>query len=301
MLLGNFWFMLHKNGVNKISGKDHRLVESVLRVLHSRGISVPVTVLTGQEGAEIINDYISKIRGSARDKNSSLESILAEAERELIPLKKLDGIKKDERACYLVFIQIVMGENEIIANTPYPVRQSLVECPINTSERFEQIVKFLDRCGQSFSWKEELIDSLRQKWGGIFRARKPFTWLERENEEQCRWAWEYLKKLSWGFSRPSTDYLKPITSSEMYLAIYGAFDSWNAGPDSKRLFLSDFNRAWQQKKHRDSRKGKKVCNLVLREEVKQKLDSMAAARGMKINQFVETLIENEHAKTIQLK
>ncbi|AJP45448.1 hypothetical protein EP12_19825 [Alteromonas australica] len=65
--------------------------------------------------------------------------------------------------------------------------------------------------------------------------------------------------------------------------------------------MNDFNRAWQQKKHRDNRQGKKACNLVLREEVKQKLDAMAAARGMKLNQLVETLIENEHAKTIQLK
>lgn len=80
----------------------------------------------------------------------------------------------------------------------------------------------------------------------------------------------------------------------MYLAIFAAFDTWDAIPNLKRLFLNDFNKAWQQKKHRDNRQGKKVCNLVLREEVKEMLDEMAASRGIRLNQLVEALIEREY-------
>lgn len=238
---------------------------------------------------------------------------MAEAEQNLLPLDELAWFKDEERTCYWVWVTV--ANSRYLASPDRPVAQyrenqrcamsyhelQLKTNPSSSKERFGELVKFFDRVDQPLKWQQDLLSSLKNDWTRIYTARKPFTWLEKNNEEQIRWAWEYLNKDNYVFNKPRIYRLYPTCIKEMYLAIYAAFDSWDERFQLKRLFLNDFNKAWQQKKHRDSRQGKKVCNLVLREEVKQKLDDMAAARGMKLNQFVETLIENEHAKTVQLK
>jgi len=90
----------------------------------------------------------------------------------------------------------------------------------------------------------------------------------------------------------------PTNTAERYLAIYAAFDTWKTTVEAKRLFSIDFNKAWQQKKHRDSRQGKKACSLVLHEETKLKLDELAQAKNVTLSQLVEQLINKEHSKQL---
>lgn len=198
--------------------------------------------------------------------------------------------------------QPLLHQRPLDHQAAYPMARSyndlnLKSATSSSKERFDEVVKYLDRCEQPLEWQRDLITSLQGEWGQIYAARKPFSWLEQDNEEQVRWAWEYLKKGGLGYNnKPSVYNFSPTGPQEMYLMIYAAFDLWGALPDTKRLFIGDFNKAWQQKKHRDNREGKKVCNLVLREEVKSKLDCMAVARNMKLNQLVEILIENEYER-----
>ncbi|HCV05989.1 MAG TPA: hypothetical protein DG048_25435 [Pseudoalteromonas sp.] len=305
MLLSNRFVLLNKNDVNKFPGSNHRVVESALRLLRSRGVDVQTTVQEGYEGAAIINDYINRLGSNQRQKNDTLQSLLTDAQKNLLHIGELEWIQKDERACYWLFYCILFHLDDWLLNKPYgfcPVKEmNLHFSPSNSQGRFQQIVNFFDRCGSDLEWQRSLLAKMQNNWSAIYTARKPLRWLDRNNESQCKWAWDYLYNTRWQKNTPSIAGLNPTGCRETYLAIYAAFDSWVTEPEFKRLFLNDFNRAWQQKKHRDNRQGKKACNLVLREEVKQKLDAMAAARGMKLNQLVETLIENEHAKTIQLK
>ncbi|WP_281213657.1 hypothetical protein [Shewanella insulae] len=302
--------MIKVKGVSQVSGRDYRLAESCLRVMSSKGFQVPQIASSGAEAAKLINQAIASQDWSNEEKDKAVRLLLDEAKQSLLPLGELDWIQSSDRASYWVWVTLSRYQFCAAPNPPVfqPVQGqqplltlqynqlNLKASPSSSKERFEEVVKFFDRVAQPIDWQRALVAHLKFQWSQIFSVRKPFSWLKQDNEEQIRWAWEYLSKMNWGTSKPSVVGFSPTGCQEMYLAIYAAFDSWDAAPDSRRLFLSDFNKAWQQKKHRDSRQGKKACNLVLREEVKQKLDDMAAARGMKLNQFVEALIESEHAK-----
>lgn len=304
--------MLKIDGVSLISGKDERLIEACLKVMNARGLQVPFTANSGEEGAKQINQAIASQDWSNEEKDHAIKMFLNEAKQNLLPLSELDWIKKSERACYWCWAAI--SRNQFFATPNHPVIQpaqdqqwqyvssytqlGLKNIPSTSKERFDEVVKFFDRVGQPLQWQQLLVERLKSDWSFIYNSRKPFSWLKKDNEDQCRWAWEYMQ--SYGtkqglMDRPTTGFIQPVGLDELYLSIYGAFDTWNTSKESKTLFLQNFNKAWHQKKHRDGRQGKKACNLVLREDVKDKLDEMANIRGLKLNQLVEILIENEYS------
>ncbi|MBO2583551.1 hypothetical protein [Shewanella algae] len=294
-----------KNGVTQVCNRDTRFIESCLGLMFAKGLIVSPVVQNASESTEIINQTIADWRESSEKKEHFVIWMLNEAKQRLLPLQELDWIKGNDRACYWFWLSLL--KSNFFAHPSYPIllvpnsnefqlarsykQLNLNLMPSSTKERFGEIVKFLDRGAQPLEWQRNLISFYKPLWGFIYTARKPLTWLKRSEEDQCRWAWEYLKKASHELNNPILQDINPVGLGELYLAIYAVFDTWAGTNDSKRLLLNDFNKAWQQKKHRDNRQGKKACNLVLREEVKRKLDEMAGKRGMKLNQLVEELIE----------
>ncbi len=274
-------------------------------------------VNTGQEGAALINCHIGSLEFSAEKKNRLVILLITEAEKLLLPIKEFSWLEDDDRACYWVWGTILQSPLAAWPNQPLPFffinsqetrtapgyqSLGLKTVTTNTEERLEEIVKYFDRAGQPPQWQFNLINELKVRWIEIYNARKPFPWLKQDNVEQCDWAWNYISKpnllLGW-YNTPPVLGFSPTKQEEKYLAIYAAFDCWTAPPDSKKLFCHNFNKAWHQKKHRDSRQGKKVCNLVLREDVKNKLDQMAYERDITLNRLVEALVENEYTKRNQ--
>jgi hypothetical protein len=305
--------MLKINGVSQLAADDARVVDSCLRILSSQGLNVPLTTSTAIEGARLINDVIASQDWSTQQKDQKVRALFREAKQVLLPLGEIDWLKKNERACYWAWATI--SKCQFLAAPNHPVFQhldggqqafvpgytqlGLKGNPANSKERFDEIVKFFDRTMQPLDWQRLLVAHLKSQWSQIYTARKPFTWLKQDYDDQIRWAWEYICKPKWGENRPPLNGFAPTGKAEMYLAIYAAFDSWGATSESKRLFLIDFNKAWHQKKLRDSRAGAKPCSFVLREEVKGKLDIMATQRSMKLNKLVEELIENEFSRFSQ--
>ncbi|MGY8896448.1 MAG: hypothetical protein ACKVI8_00310 [Paraglaciecola sp.] len=301
--------MLNKNGVDQyIKGNDKRLVDYCLRILSARGEMPDLSFSTAVEGAESINRFVHSRGGSSTESAQYVNDLLTEAKQTLLPLRELDWLKKSDRTCFYVWAEISNSQFFASPNAPVSHGNSpqynayalhynqlgLKVWPSNTQERFDEVINFFDRVRQPLSWQLQLIVELRNWWSEIYTTRKPFSWLKQDDEAQCRWAWEYMSKITWTGNRPPVLNAKPVGLNEMYAAMYAVYDSWNASPDTKRLFLNDFNKAWQQKKHRDSRQGKKVCNIVLNSDVKDMLDELATLRGMKKNELIENLIINEH-------
>lgn len=325
---------LRRDGVRQVVSSDIRVVDSCLLLMRAKGFDVPFNASSTTEGTAIINQAIADCSKSTEDKDTFAKWLIDNAEQTLLPLSELNWIEGNDRACYWVWLTLVRGgvyglsasalqENVRPAVSPYidysryglqlNPQASLNSAPSqpqissydklglklqtsSTRERFEEIVNFFDRVGQLVEWQIDLVSRLKSDWATIFRARPPFSWLKSNDEGQCRWAWEYISKPSFDQNRPSVLHLNPTGTAEMYSSVFAAFDAWRASSSDKRLFLMDFNKAWQQKKHRENRQGKKACNFVLREEVKGMLDEMAARRDMKLNQLVEELIEREYEK-----
>lgn len=300
--------MTKLKGVSQIEGKDDRFIDSCFRVLLSKKFQLNTNFVSPEEGAKIINQFITSLEGTPNEKEQLVQSLITEAKQSLLPLDEFSWIKDDERVCYFVWASIYLYYYYSAPNHPTSVapgqphthalyynQLSLKNNPSDTMERFDEVVKYFDRIPQPSKWKLDLIAYLKGAWGHIFSSRKPFSWLEKDNDEQCRWAWEYIRKTdSYSSSKPMTYQFTPTSTAEIYLAIYAVYDTWSVAPDFKRLFSIDFNKAWQQKKLRDSRQSKKACSLVLHKDIKLKLDELAKTKNVTLSQLVEQLIEKEH-------
>lgn len=302
------------DGVTQVTGKDSRVIDACMRIMNDKGFRIFPYAASGEAGASAINYVLKSEIRSNEDREREVMKLLEDAKRRLLHLSEFDWLKSSDRACYFVWANLyqyafashpkhpsfVPSKGELDTLALCYSQMELNMSPSNTKERYEEVVKFFDRVNQPLSWQRDLMTYLKLKWGEIFKVSKPFSWL-KEDEEQCRWAWEYLTKPDIELNRPQSFGFNPTGVKEMYLAIYGLFDSWDVNKDLKRLFLIDFRNAWQQKKHRDNRQGKTACNLVIRIEVKEMLDKMAVSRGVKLNQLIETLIEQEYRKPYRVK
>ncbi|WP_242664692.1 hypothetical protein [Escherichia marmotae] len=143
------------------------------------------------------------------------------------------------------------------------------------------------------------MENLKQKWKTVFARPLPLKWLPVNDEDTVLWAWESLKKHqsgtfdSFGNTGPLlTQWFSPVSHSERVLALQAALDIWDA-PDSRRLFLLNLNKAWNQQKLRKSRTDKKAINTYLKNDTKTRLDLMAEHNRLRIGDMLEKLI-NEY-------
>ncbi|PWI77082.1 hypothetical protein DEO48_26270, partial [Enterobacter sp. CGMCC 5087] len=156
--------------------------------------------------------------------------------------------------------------------------------------------------------KRQVMDRLKDQWKGIYSKPVPLKWLPDE-EEAVLWAWNSLKSLqeernapgiglSLNISTPGmSTWFTPLSHSERNLALRAAIDLWDDAPDTKRLFLLNLNKAWNQQKLRQSRTDKKALNTYLKNETKTRLDFMAERSGVRISDMLETLINDHYRKT----
>ncbi len=316
----------------KFKEKDQRVVEYCLRQIAAGNYIATTTVSNAEEGCQIISEFINKkIELSLDKKKQYAQNMLEGAKRELLPFKDLNWIKDDKIACCWFWLSVAhvhqfaaspehpfttiikdtyrLGYSP--AKTPSPQlltnnyrNLNLSLCLSNSQERFDEIIKFLDRSAQPLIWQKQLIEKLKGDWSYIANARRPFSWLSKDNDKQCRWALDYIH--SYGKKQGLYDFLntystKPVNTEERYLLIYAAFHCWETSKEPKLLFAKNFNSAWSQKKVRDNRQGKKTINLSIREDIKIKLDEMLENQGHKRDKFIEMLIEKEYSNTVESK
>ncbi len=313
----------------KFEEKDPRIIEYCLREMAHRGFDVETTIYNVEEGNHRISTAINRAQDwSDGKKNQYVSDILDAAKRELLSLKKLNWIKEDKLACFFFWLSIAYSE-KLLASPAHPFEDidrslhrhsqnrprslgftyenlNLSSSLSNSQERFDEIVKFLDRTEQPLDWQHQLIEQLKQDWIYICDDRKYFAWLNKDNDEQCRWGLDYIH--SYGRNEdlhdvPSTYGIQAVNTGERYLLIYATFHCWRSSKEAKKLFSHNFNKAWNQKKVRDKREsvGKKSIAIIISEDVKNRLDEMISNQGHKRDKFIEMLIEKEYSNTIESK
>ncbi|TKB56303.1 hypothetical protein [Ferrimonas aestuarii] len=299
-----------------VVGYNRRVVESCLAILRKNKCIEFVSIDTTAAGLSIIRSHFHKMVAlDDKRKLRLLRELVLEAKDSLVPIDKFKWIECSDRAIYWVWMTVAHSsykpspfmpcaelnvaeyELDLVSYKNHGLKMIIS----SSKDRFKELVRFFDRVNQPLGWKLDLIDELSREWAKIYSDKKPFSWLKEDDEEQCRWAFDYIK--SYGgkqglHQKPVLPPTQPVELKEMYLSIYAAFDAWNCIPDLKKMFAQSFNRAWQQKKLRDNRKGKKACSFVIREDAKSKLDEMAKAQGIHINQLVEKLIDDSYVQQI---
>lgn len=254
----------------------------------------------------IVNQEIDSSSTYNKHKKNRAEELENNASQYILPLDEFKWLIGDERCNYWAWVYIAIDQSwSLQVPGLYPAPQfaklynayGLNPMPIDSKERYTEIIRFFDMGNWTIKMQRQQLTTMKQLWQSIFIAPKPLRWLSPKDEDQCIWAWGYFMSY---FQNSNTTSSPPIlgvfpqNTKERYLALYATFDAWYANADSKKLFLININKAWHQKKHRDSMQGKKACSFVLNNDVKDQLDELAAMYGMKKNEYIEQMIKKEY-------
>lgn len=142
-----------------------------------------------------------------------------------------------------------------------------------------------------------------------------FSWLDKNNEEQCLWVWEQMRK-----KYISID-TKPISCEQRYHFIIAIFDNWQGWSDRqlgylkenkrrkdgkfishglgntdalshKEILLEELSKAWEQKSRRKKIKDTSPP-LKLNKLYQKRLSQIAESKSMTLDEALKCLIDNE--------
>ncbi|EUC84403.1 hypothetical protein HMPREF1570_2119 [Klebsiella oxytoca KA-2] len=251
-----------------------------------------------------------------------LSDMEAALDKNIIPFEHFDWVRLDERAAFWLWGHLYQ-DTDFTLGIPSPSgpgyngmnwykRNELPHAPGSHQERANIIIYFFDNiifaAPQMNHRSHQILDSLKDQWKIIYNKPLPLKWLPNE-EDAVLWAWNNLQKVQGdkvgyidriykSLKAPElTSWFTPLNHAERNLALRAALDLWDDAPDTKRLFLLNLNKAWNQQKLRQSRTDKKALNTYLKNETKRRLDFIAKRNEIRISDMLEKLI-NEHYRKI---
>jgi len=260
-------------------------------------LQVPIQAQTSTEFCSKINSILDGCNFGNGSRSSFVELMEQDCSSQILPEHSFDWFKSNDRMVFWVWGCLRRASHIDLGFSPPSVSTPLLYNEIfgnavasSTKKRHECVVGFFDLWNQNYDTKVNFLNRLQSEWGIINESPRPLKWL-KEDEEQCRWANAYIFK----YRVPSLG-INPVDTKELYLSVIATLDLWQGYPDSKQLFLQNINKAWSQKKHRDTLVGKKALNTYLKEGTKQKLNKISELQGRKIHEVLEELIVREYER-----
>ncbi|MBS6739148.1 MAG: hypothetical protein KH310_13820 [Enterobacteriaceae bacterium] len=256
-----------------------------------------------------LNEWSEKIIGAISrhcDKddtriNAFIEKMLDHFNDEISIIDDIKFIQDDEITGMFAWLYIqqckireraIMGGMEEI---PLYKDLHLSSQSLNHHDRHDNICDYFYSGYLSKKSKDSIIDSI---WGTCYKVRneiKPLHWLNEKNDEQCKWACDYILQK---YEPKFIDVDRPDNTHECYLLTLGLFFLMVATEHKSewKLFLTDINRAWSQKKHRASKKEQSPLNTYLDKKTKDKLKVLCIKEGVSIQTMLSHLITSEYDK-----
>ena len=213
-------------------------------------------------------------------KKQYVSKVLSECHEALLPENEFEWIDKtNECQCRWIHAHLTFYHN-----APFNYETSPDKCK-------KDIIYFLDIEYSSLNDKKQFLLQLKSGWNHFFQEGERFKWLNKDDIALVEWAWNYSKSKNLPMN------MLPILSErEMHIALIIIFEHWKVGIDTKKLFIINIKKAFNQKKQRDKLDGKKAYNIVMGEDIKEKLNDLAKYHELKINQTLERLINIEYER-----
>lgn len=164
--------------------------------------------------------------------------------------------------------------------------------PITTKIMKQDFINYFDDLDISLALKEEKLDAIKSLWKGFeYTFKNPFKWLDKDDYEQCVWAWNYTRE-HMGMS----DKFIPDNTHEFYCYVLLFFYFTNHIPMVKKAFLTNIRKSNSQLKYRKSIKDKVVLNTYIDTNSKKILDEIAKNNKLSIRETIEKLISDENIR-----
>ncbi|MFP1784412.1 hypothetical protein ACLEC2_11080 [Lonsdalea quercina] len=303
-----------------IKSRDLRICRFYVNWLQANKIinTSNVSKQNGESCRQALNHLISQYFPDKEKQLRLLSDMDIACEENILAHENFDWLAQDERAAFWLWAYLCKaGDYQLGISPPENTEfgKNWYQCfnlsfsPVSHQERMNIIVTFFDmimiRTPPVNHLKKQIMENLKDQWKMIYRRPLPLKWLPDE-EEAVQWAWDNLYKIQQEphgtlgiltFPTGLTTWFTPLSHSERHLALRAALDLWDDAPDTKRLFLLNLNKAWNQQKLRQSRTDKKALNTYLKNETKMRLDFMAERSGVRISDMLEKLINEHYRKT----
>jgi hypothetical protein len=154
------------------------------------------------------------------------------------------------------------------------------------ASRRDQIILMIDLWNATPEHKLQYLETKKQEWTRIRISESDTRWIDPKNEDQLRWAWDYLLKQFKAIYIPT-----PVTLAEFHAAVLASLDQLSYEHQAeKRVFLDKMKKTWSQKKYRDSDHARKQFYLPLNKQAIKDLEWLAENSQKKPSEIVEELL-----------
>lgn len=188
----------------------------------------------------------------------------------------------------------------------------------------EKIIDVILNMYRSLRLADQAITEVVVAWANASNQfPSAFSWLDKDNEEQCLWVWEQMRK-----KYISID-TKPISCEQRYHFIIAIFDNWKGWSNEqlaylkenkrrkgeklishglgsasslnhKEILLEELGKAWEQKSRRKKIKDT-VPPLKLNKLYQKKLSQIAESKSITLDEALKCLIDSELSRLSMLK
>lgn len=187
--------------------------------------------------------------------------------------------------------------NPPVFDFPYP-RSKYPAPPLGprpAKQKIEDITHSLNCWTTNRTIKAKYLESLMCDWFQTTLIDKHLKWLDRENLEQCAWAWNYLEAKSL-----APIYFAPLENRGYYTSVMSVLDSLIPSLTEKQTLANSLRNAWAKQARRAGKDGIRQFNCELTARQRDKLDDIAAAMGTSASKAIAALIEFEYDKQVSL-
>lgn len=157
----------------------------------------------------------------------------------------------------------------------------------------ELSILMIDHTGDLQTQKYIFVSNLRHSWELQEKEDHAFDWFKEEEEEKCRFAWDFLCKKSHEL----------LLTGEKFRSLDDLITYTYIKRPSKELIellVKNAKSRWSQRKYRNKQAGKKQYNFILSDSAIKRLDKLAEKYDLKRTQILEILLQMEAEEGIYL-
>lgn len=155
----------------------------------------------------------------------------------------------------------------------------------------EHVMLLFDLGDAPVQTKKWFMSELRRRWSSNIEIDQELKWINKSDEEQCRWLVDEVLQSDIGVSVANALRF-PVSNEDRFLLLANALDRSGLGLQFKKLFLKDLKSKWD-KKNKKSVAKKVQCNLNVDPDIHRYIKESAKSRGIRMGEYVENLVTEE--------
>lgn len=203
-----------------------------------------------------------------------------------------EWLAKNPRACNWVYYRLVI-EGDGLHRIVDSLGMSLSK---GKAFKFRQAVNIAQSKVENGNLNVErhTYRSIKGKFHAAVESWAQPRWLDEKDEKGAAYLYKKLVAELSPTNSVKTTLMGGCAKEDFYYASLLIMDLWETSPEAKALFLKKASASWSQKKHRDSRKGKKAINCYIDEKSRDRLDELAEAKRRNISEMLGDIIDDAY-------